>query len=103
MPKKSLKQEILEEFDKLQHGTVGDFDVDVIGFDAAKLFLSSSLDKILETAKGCRPEDKIKKDGFIDVLFGGGDRVKIPAETNFDAGFNQSNAEFDNNWKDKIG
>lgn len=115
-PKKSLKQEILEEFEKSFYPIETD-DITNDTFKNGKFwgrketleqvyrFIDKSIDKILETAKSCRPEDnrtEFEHQEDCDYRRPGCDCGR---EQNlaYQYGFNQSNAEFDNNWKDKIG
>lgn len=54
-------QDIIDKFNKLPHGTLGEFDEDVIGFCEAEQFLQSSLTSLLDSIKGeC---NKVSSDG----------------------------------------
>ena len=69
----SLKQEILEKFDnryiKALKGNEELKTQDIINLLLdIKTLLSSSLDRIIEKAKGCKPEERRPDDGYGDEV-----------------------------------
>lgn len=126
-PKKSLKQEIksLDNFDWREiDGAIMDFQIhvrEVTGgnnyscvdstelkralVSSIKSYVSASIDKILETAKGCRPEDNMTEFEHKENCDYQRPGCDCGREQNlaYQSGLNQSNAEFDKNWKEKIG
>lgn len=68
MKKDKNIEEILSEFDNLQHGSIGDFDGDYIDFETVKQFIENALQTIRESTLKQVEDKLLKKENIFDIF-----------------------------------